>query len=270
MMNTTVDREIDTTIDTLLESVISFDSVDKEFGPITAIRGLSFAIKREQLVSVVGVTGCGKSTTFNLMLGLFPPSTGTVSVFGHDPYREFGWYRRKVAVVFQDARLLPWRTAFQNVCIGMKFAGVPRDEWHARASEWLRRLGLEGREHSYPHQLSGGQRQRVSLARAFSVDPELILCDESFSALDEVTAERLREEFVNLVRDGRKTAVVITHNLTEAVSLGDRVLALKSPGRIVKDIELSDSLSHTDRDALRGQLLETLRDQGDESRGRDD
>lgn len=269
-MNTTVDRELDTMTEPVLDSVISFDGVDKSFGPITAIQGLSFVVKKEQLVSVVGVTGCGKSTTFNLMLGLFPPSTGTVRVFGHDPYKEFGWYRRRVAVVFQDARLLPWRTAFQNVCIGMKFAGVPRDEWHKRAGEWLRRLGLEGREHSYPHQLSGGQRQRVSLARAFSVDPELILCDESFSALDEVTAERLRDEFVNLVRDGKKTAVVITHNLTEAVSLGDRVLALRSPGKIVSDIALTDSMPHAERDVLRAQLLDVLRDQGEVPGGRDE
>jgi NitT/TauT family transport system ATP-binding protein len=102
----------------------------------------------------------------------------------------------------------------------------------------------------------------VSLARAFSVDPELILCDESFSALDEVTAERLRQEFVNLVRDDKKTAVVITHNLSEAVSLGDRALALKSPGQIVADLALAESMAQAERDDLRQQLLEILRDQG--------
>jgi NitT/TauT family transport system ATP-binding protein len=265
MMPTTLDREIAVSAEPQLDDVISFDGVDKNFGPITAIEGLSFTIKREQLVSVVGVTGCGKSTTFNLMLGLFSPSKGSVRVFDHDPYQDFGWYRRKVAVVFQDARLLPWRTAFQNVCIGMKFAGIPRDQWRDRATEWLSRLGLEGRENSFPHQLSGGQRQRVSLARAFAVDPELILCDESFSALDEVTAERLRREFVNLVRDGRKTAVVITHNLSEAVSLGDRALALRSPGQIVADLALTESMLQSERDALRAQLLDILRDQGSAS-----
>ncbi len=241
--------------------VAAFDGVSKLFGPVTAIDNLSFTIKKEQLVSVVGVTGCGKSTTFNLMLGLFPPTTGSVRIFGHDPYAEFTWYRKRVAVVFQDARLLPWRTAYQNVCIGMKFAGIPRDEWRDCAMQWLERLGLAGRENSYPHQLSGGQRQRVSLARAFAVDPELILCDESFSALDEVTAERLRGEFVSLVRDGKKTAVVITHNLTEAVSLGDRALAMRSPGQIVADLALTPSMTATERDGLRSELLGILRDE---------
>jgi NitT/TauT family transport system ATP-binding protein len=121
---------------------------------------------------------------------------------------------------------------------------------------------LAGREHSYPHQLSGGQRQRVSLARAVAVDPELILCDESFSALDEVTAERLRGEFVHLVRDGKKTAVVITHNLTEAVSLGDRALAMRSPGQIVADLALTPSMTAAERDELRSELLAILRDDG--------
>jgi NitT/TauT family transport system ATP-binding protein len=245
-----------------VDDVAVFDDVSKSFGPVTAIENLSFTITREQLVSVVGVTGCGKSTTFNLMLGLFPPSAGTVRIFGHDPYAEFGWYRKRVAVVFQDARLLPWRTAYQNVCIGMKFAGIPRDGWRDCAMQWLERLGLAGREHSYPHQLSGGQRQRVSLARAFAVDPELILCDESFSALDEVTAERLRGEFVHLVRDGKKTAVVITHNLTEAVSLGDRALAMRSPGQIVADLALTPSMTAAERDELRSELLAILRDDG--------
>jgi len=243
---------------TVTESVIEFDHVEKTFPGHRAVTDLDFTINQGELVSVVGVTGCGKSTMFNLTLGLLAPTQGTVRVQGHDPYAEFDWFRRKVAVVFQDARLLPWRTALQNVCVGMKFAGIDKHEWKPKAMDWLARLGLEGREGSYPHQLSGGQRQRVSLARAFAVDPELILCDESFSALDEITAKNLRAEFVELVRGGGKTGVVITHNIAEALSLGDRVLVLRAPGRVAEDIRVSPDASQEETDLLRTRILSAM------------
>lgn len=240
------------------DSIIEFDHVQKSFPGHQAISDLDFTIARNEIVAVVGVTGCGKSTMFNLTLGLFAPTRGTVRVQGHDPYAEFDWFRRKVAVVFQDARLLPWRTALQNVCVGMKFAGVEKSEWEPRARDWLSRLGLSGREDSYPHQLSGGQRQRVSLARAFAVDPELILCDESFSALDEITAKNLRAEFVELVRAGGKTGVVITHNIGEAMSLGNRVMVLRAPGHLSDDVAIPADASDSDRDALRTRILAAM------------
>ena len=235
--------------------MIEFRHVDKVFPGHHAVHDLSFEIHREDLVAVVGVTGCGKSTMFNLALGLFPATSGTVRVQGRDPYTDFAWFRRKVAVVFQDARLLPWRTALQNVCIGMKFAGIPQQRWEATARDWLVRLGLSGREDAYPHQLSGGQRQRVSLARAFSVDPELILCDESFSALDEITAKKLRAEFVELVREGRKTGVVITHSIDEALSLGNRVIVLRPPGHLADDIALPPDRTAGELAAMRARIL---------------
>lgn len=238
--------------------VISFDHVEKTFPGHRALQDLHFSIRPGELVSVVGVTGCGKSTMFNLTLGLFAPSKGTVRVFGHDPNTEFDWFRRKVAVVFQDARLLPWRTALQNVCIGMKFAGVEKSLWEPRARDWLQRLGLAGREDAFPHQLSGGQRQRVSLARAFAVDPDLILCDESFSALDEITAKNLRAEFVELVRAGGKTGVVITHNISEALSLGDRVLVLRAPGHVADDVHLDGNAAPDVLASLRERLLTAM------------
>ncbi|MFF5992781.1 ABC transporter ATP-binding protein [Prauserella flavalba] len=240
------------------QAVIEFDHVAKSFPGHQAIADLDFTINAGELVSVVGVTGCGKSTMFNLTLGLFAPTTGTVRVQGHDPHTEFDWFRRRVAVVFQDARLLPWRTAMQNVCIGMKFAGIDKREWEPRARDWLARLGLAGRENSYPHQLSGGQRQRVSLARAFAVDPELILCDESFSALDEITAKNLRAEFVELVRSGGKSGVVITHNITEALSLGDRVMVMRAPGHLADDIRLTPGADRAELDRLRQRILRAM------------
>src|SRR3978361_1595727 len=123
------------------QSVIEFDHVEKTFPGHRALTDLDFTIAQGELVSVVGVTGCGKSTMFNLTLGLFAPSEGTVRVQGHDPHTEFDWFRRKGAVVFQAARLLPWRTALQNVCVGMKFAGIDKHEWKPRALDWLARLG---------------------------------------------------------------------------------------------------------------------------------
>jgi NitT/TauT family transport system ATP-binding protein len=239
-------------------SIIDFDHVEKIFPGHRAVSDLDFHIAPGELVAVVGVTGCGKSTMFNLALGLFPPTKGAVRVQGHDPYTEFEWFRRKIAVVFQDSRLLPWRTALQNVCIGMKFAGIAKDSWESTAHDWLVRLGLDGRENAYPHQLSGGQRQRVSLARAFAVDPQLILCDESFSALDEITATSLRAEFVELVRAGGKTCVVITHSIEEALSLGSRVIVMRPPGHLADDITLPADATDEENVALRERILSAM------------
>ena len=234
---------------------IELSHVSKAFSGHQAVRDLHFAIRPRELVSIVGVTGCGKSTTFNLILGLIPPSEGQVRVNGRDPHTEFGQFRGRIAVVFQDARLLPWRTVIQNVQIGMKFAGIPRAEWDGRARSWLARLGLAGREAAYPHELSGGQRQRVALARSFSVDPGIILCDESFSALDEVTARALRQEFVDLVRGNAKTGVVITHSIAEALSIGDRILVLRPPGHVADDIAVPPEPDTAQLAVLRQRVL---------------
>jgi NitT/TauT family transport system ATP-binding protein len=238
--------------------VIEFDHVEKTFPGHRAVQDLDFRITQGEIVSVVGVTGCGKSTMFNLALGLFPPTAGAVRVEGHDPFTEFDWFRRRVAVVFQDSRLLPWRTALQNVCVGMKFAGIEKAGWETTAREWLYRLGLSGREDAYPHQLSGGQRQRVSLARAFAVNPDLILCDESFSALDEITAKFLRAEFVELVRTGGKTGVVITHSIAEALSLGSRVLVMRPPGILAADVALPANPTPQQLECLREEVLAAM------------
>ena len=180
---------------------IAFERVSKSFprsdgGPaFEAVRDLSFTVGRGELVAILGKTGCGKSTTFNLIAGLTRPSAGRVLVQGHDPYAAFAWFRGKIGIVFQNDRLMPWRTAIDNVALGMELNKVPERERHDIAAAWLARLGLSGHENDYPHALSGGMRQRVSIARAFAGKPGLLLCDEPFSALDEHTGNALRRSF---------------------------------------------------------------------------
>jgi NitT/TauT family transport system ATP-binding protein len=217
--------------------------VSKSFGradgAFRAVDDLSLEITAGELVAILGKTGCGKSTIFNMIAGLGAPSAGSVRVQGRDPFADFEWFRGKIAIVFQNDRLLPWRTAIGNVELGLDMLDVPHEERHKIAQQWLTRLGLAGHEHDYPHALSGGMRQRVSIARAFATDASILLCDEPFSALDEITAQRLREEFVALVRQSRKTAVFITHSISEALTVGDRIVVLRRPARIAYDVRLA-------------------------------
>lgn len=177
---------------------------------------------------------------------------------GEDPFRRFDWFRGKMAIVFQSDRLLPWRSAVKNVELGLEMLEVPKAERTERAMHWLEKLGLKGHEHDYPHALSGGMRQRVSIARAFATDAPLLLCDEPFSALDEITAKRLRTEFARLVRDNGKTAVFITHSINEAFDIGDRIIVLKRPAEIAHDLLLSPDMRDDEREQIRRKIHESL------------
>ena len=235
------------------EPVIRFREVTKVFprpdgrGEFTAVDKLSFEIRRGEIVAVLGKTGCGKSTMFNIVAGLIEPSEGEARVVGHDPFRDFDFFRGKIGIVFQGDRLMPWRTALDNVLLGLQILDVEPKEAEQTARQWLTRLGLAGHEHDYPHALSGGMRQRVSIARAFAVDPEILLCDEPFSSLDEMTARDLRAEFVRLVRQNGKTAVFITHQISEAMEIGDRVLVFHRPARIAYEAQLGATMSEGTR-----------------------
>jgi NitT/TauT family transport system ATP-binding protein len=226
------------------EPEIRFQHVSKFFGRthandgFRAVDDLTLDIEPGQLVAILGKTGCGKSTMFNMIGGLLAPSAGKLTVSGRDPFRDFDWFRGKIAIVFQNDRLLPWRTAIENVELGLEMLHLPRQERRAAAQRWLTTLGLSGHEHDYPHALSGGMRQRVSIARAFATNAGILLCDEPFSALDEMTANRLREEFARLVRENGKTAVFITHSINEALEIGDRIVVLRRPARIAYDVML--------------------------------
>ncbi len=207
---------------------------------VLAIDRLDFVIEPGEIAAVVGTTGCGKSTLFDVMIGLDAPTDGQLLIGGSEPYADFDGFRGKIATVFQQDRLLPWRSALDNVCLPLELAGVPEAAQRRRAAEWLERLGLAKFMQAYPHELSGGMRQRVAIARAFVLQPAILLADESFGHLDEVTAAELRDTFVALARECGSTAVLITHQLEEAISVGDRVLVFAKPASVLADIRVSD------------------------------
>lgn len=235
-----------------------FGGPDQPNGVFRAVDDLSLDINKGELVALLGKTGCGKSTMFNMIAGLSEPSSGTVVVSGQDPFKNFAWFRGKIAIVFQNDRLLPWRTAVQNVELGLEMLEIPPSERRKTSMHWLSKLGLAGHENDYPHALSGGMRQRVSIARAFATNAELLLCDEPFSALDEITAQKLRTEFARLVRENGKTAVFITHSINEAFDIGDRIVVLKRPARIAHDIELSRDMSADEKEKIRETIKASL------------
>jgi NitT/TauT family transport system ATP-binding protein len=248
----------------MTEPVISFDNVTKVFqrpdgrGDFVAVDKLSFDIGKGEIVAVLGKTGCGKSTMFNIVAGLIEPTSGQARVIGHDPFTEFDFFRGKIGIVFQGDRLMPWRSALDNVLLGLQILDCEPKQAEDTARAWLTRLGLSGHENDYPHALSGGMRQRVSIARAFAVDPEILLCDEPFSALDEMTARDLRAEFVRLVRQNHKTAIFITHQLNEAMEIGDRVLVFQRPARIAYEVRLDAGLGEQARRQAQDDIMRVL------------
>lgn len=242
---------------------IVFERVNKTFSrpggaaSYEAIHDLSFTVGRGELVAVLGKTGCGKSTTFNLIAGLIQPSHGKVLVQGRDPYADFNAFRGKIGIVFQNDRLMPWRTAIENVALGLELNDMPKPERLKIAAAWLARLGLAGHADDYPHALSGGMRQRVSIARAFAGKPDILLCDEPFSALDEHTGNALRQEFRELLRQTGATSIFITHSIEEALWLGERLLVFERPARIAYETQL-DGTNETERAAVRARIREVL------------
>ncbi len=249
---------------TASQPIISLQQVSKSFGKSGAVSSyvavdrLDLQIGRGQMLALLGKTGCGKSTIFNLIAGLTEPTAGQVTVDGRNPFRDFDSFRGKIAIVFQGDRLLPWRTAVQNVELGLEMLDVPVAQRRETAMQWLSTLGLRGHEHDYPHALSGGMRQRVSIARAFATDANILLCDEPFSALDEMTGRTLRAEFARLVKENGKTAVFITHSINEALEIGDRIVVLKRPANIAVDLPLTPETTVTEKEVIRNQIQTVL------------
>lgn len=253
----------------LVESLRKVFAQTVEGTAVVAIERLDFRIDPGEMVAIVGQTGCGKSTFLNILLGLDFPSEGSITIGGRTPYRDFHHFKGRIAAIFQQDRLLPWRTALDNAKFGLELLGYTAQEQVARARVWLERLGLGHCLTAYPHELSGGMRQRVALARAFAVGPELLLADEAFGHLDEVTAAALRKSFVELARNESRTAVLVTHQLEEAIEMGDRILVFGRPAKLLADIQ-QGSRSGGDLQGLRAsiqQLIQTNERDPDLTRG---
>lgn len=224
---------------------------------VIAIDCLNLTIAPKEVIAVVGQTGCGKSTFFDLMIGLEAPTEGSILIGGKSPFANFDHFRGRMATVFQQDRLLPWRTAIDNAKLPLEIMGMKEAEQVDRATTWLRKLGLGNFINAYPHELSGGMRQRVAIARAFAVQPDIMLADEAFGHLDEVTAAELRETFLNLARESGSTAILVTHQLEEAIAVGDRIAVFGKSARLLADIQVN-RWSRSEYAVLREAIQATL------------
>ena len=206
-----------------LENItVTFAARSADTAAYTAVRDTTLVVERGEFVSVVGPTGCGKSTLLNIAAGLLAPSGGKVTVFGEP----LVGLNRKAGYLFQADALMPWMSALDNVAVGLVYRGAPRAEAHEKAHGWLARVGLSAHGHRYPHQLSGGMKKRVALAQTLIMDPQILLMDEPFSALDIQTRQLMENELLELWSADRKSVVFITHDLEEAISMSDRVVVL--------------------------------------------
>ena len=233
-------------------------------GPLTAVRGVSFAVRDGEVVSLIGPTGCGKSTLLNIGSGLTAPSEGDAFVDGE----RVAGPNAQVAFMLQKDLLLPWRTVTENVMFGVEIQGLPVKERKRRAENLLANFKLAEFSAHYPHQLSGGMRQRVALTRTLAVDPHVLLLDEPFSAVDAQTRMVLQHDLAQTLKQTNKTALLITHDLAEAVTLSDRVLVMsRRPGTIIDEIAIDlpqrDSPIARRRDARFGDYVAQLMDRLD-------
>ncbi|MES2245138.1 MAG: ABC transporter ATP-binding protein [Pseudomonadota bacterium] len=208
----------------LLDVTCTFRSRDDAGQAYTAVGASTLRIRAGEFVSVVGPTGCGKSTLLNIGAGLLPPTSGTVKVFG----QPLNGINSRAGYMFQTEALMPWRSAIDNVMVGLQYRGVPDAEARAQAQAWLERVGLSGFGDRYPHQLSGGMRKRTALAQVLALDPDIILMDEPFSALDIQTRQLMENEVLDLWAAKKKAVLFITHDLDEAIAMSDRVVVLSA------------------------------------------
>jgi NitT/TauT family transport system ATP-binding protein len=200
-----------------------------EDGGLKALKGVSFDLYPQEFVCLLGPSGSGKSTLLRVLAGLVKPSGGEFAYPGKT--------RPNISLVFQDANLMPWRSVLGNITLPLEMQGVPAEEARARAMEWIELVGLQGFEDAWPGSLSGGMAQRVAIARSLIQDPDLLLLDEPFGALDALTREKMGAELLNLWQTRRKTVLMVTHSISEALLLSDRVLVLTPrPGRIELDL----------------------------------
>jgi NitT/TauT family transport system ATP-binding protein len=232
-------------------SALEVEDVHKRYGPVgnavLALGGISLTVAPGEFVCLVGASGCGKSTLLNLISGLDQPTAGAIHSLG------------RIGLLFQEAALFPWLTAADNVELALRLAGVAANERREEASRLLRLVHLEGFGDKRPHELSGGMRQRVALARALGQRADLLLMDEPFGSLDAITRDLLHDEIERLWRELGFTVVFVTHDVREAVRLGDRVVVLSSrPGRVVDDVPVHLPRPRTDAAEAMGELVTTV------------
>jgi NitT/TauT family transport system ATP-binding protein len=221
---------------TATDSAVSVRNVSKVYGDVQALKDLSLEFPRGELTSLLGPSGCGKTTLLKIIAGLLEPTSGQIEVNGQKvtgpgPDRSF---------VFQDFALMPWASVMRNVAFGLELRGVAKLEREAIAEKYIREVGLAGFEKKFPHQLSGGMRQRVGLARALSVNAQVLLLDEPFSAVDEQTRRKFQEDLLELVKNEKKTFIFVTHSIEEAVYVSDQIaILLPRPSRVSEIIRPS-------------------------------
>jgi NitT/TauT family transport system ATP-binding protein len=221
-------------------AILVVDDIVKRFetpdGILTAVDHVSFAVTPGEFVSVIGPSGCGKSTLFNVIGGLTDGYEGSVTVAGE---RVFGPHAA-IGMIFQEESTFPWRTVIDNVAFPLELAGLAKAERYERARHFVALVGLSGFERRYPAELSGGMRQRVSMARTLAASPKIMLMDEPFAALDEQTRLLLGDKVLQIQQDLKQTTLLITHNITEAVQLSDRVLVMTyRPGKLKRAVEIN-------------------------------
>ena len=212
--------------------IVRFETAE---GPITAVDNVSFNVRQGEFLSVIGPSGCGKSSLFNVIGGLLTHHQGSVEVGGETidgPHKSIG-------MVFQEESTFPWRTVIDNVCFPLELIGLPKAKRIEKARTFIKMVGLDGFENRYPGELSGGMRQRVSLARTLASEPKILLMDEPFAALDEQTRLLLGDKVLQIQQQLQQTTLLITHNITEAVQMSDRILVMTyRPGKVKRIVDI--------------------------------
>jgi NitT/TauT family transport system ATP-binding protein len=237
----TTERKLVGTGTEAYRAAIVVDRVSKTFPlegrQFLALEDVSFTVREGEFLAIIGPSGCGKTTLLRMIADIIPASEGTISIHGGSPADVRR--ARRIGLVFQEPVLLPWRTTLENIELPLVIAGVRRGERRRRAREYLQLVGLDGFESAPPSALSGGMARRVGIARALVLEPEILLLDEPFGALDEITRQRMNRELLRIWSETETTALLVTHNVSEAAYLSDRVLVMGTqPGRVVAEVPI--------------------------------
>lgn len=215
------------------DALIQAHKVSKIFstrkGELGALQDFSLQVNQGEVVCIVGASGCGKSTFLNLVAGFIPPTSGNILLEGE----QITGVEPRCGMIFQNYALFPWMNVLDNVSFGARVKGRSKKQRHEIAQNWIERVGLQGFEHAFPGELSGGMQQRVALTRALANEPDVLLCDEPFAALDAMTRQIMQEELLRIVHDSQKTVIFITHSIDEALILSDRLVVMSArPGQV--------------------------------------